>query len=182
MSPRRAHPGYTVAGICWWYAMGADTDITDLPGIEQLLDDEGKKTHRLDHPRAGELAAVAEPDAWFTYSYWRDDAHVPDFAQLVEIHREPGYDPVELFMDPRDPFVKVKAATAPGPPRQEARPALPRGGRAPGSLAYSRQPRPPPDERRRRSAPHLLHPPRAVDGRIAATDVTSLLLRPAGLS
>src|ERR687891_659739 len=28
---RRAHPGYTVANICWWYAMGADTDITITP-------------------------------------------------------------------------------------------------------------------------------------------------------
>ncbi|MGY1433505.1 alkaline phosphatase family protein, partial [Streptomyces sp. MN12] len=28
---RRAHPGYTVANICWWYAMGADTDITVTP-------------------------------------------------------------------------------------------------------------------------------------------------------
>lgn len=28
---RRAHPGYTVANICWWYAMGADTDWTVTP-------------------------------------------------------------------------------------------------------------------------------------------------------
>lgn len=86
--------------------------LADLPGIERLLDDEGKKTHHLDHPRAGELVAVAKPDAWFTYCYRLDDARAPDFAQLVEIHRKPGYDPVELFMDPLDPLVKVKAATA----------------------------------------------------------------------
>src|SRR5690606_25712809 len=86
--------------------------LEGLPGIEQLLDDEGKKTHHLDHPRSGELVAVAEPDAWFTYYYWLDDDRAPDFARLVEIHRKPGYDPVELFMDPLDPYVKVKAATA----------------------------------------------------------------------
>ena len=56
--------------------------------------------------------ALAEPDAWFTYYYWLDDARAPDFAQLVEIHRKPGYDPAELFMDPNDPYVKLRAATA----------------------------------------------------------------------
>ena len=44
--------------------------------------------------------AIASPDAWFTYYYWLDDARAPDFARTVEIHRKPGYDPVELFLDP----------------------------------------------------------------------------------
>jgi len=52
----------------------------------------------LDHPRAGELIALAAPDAWFTYYYWDDDALAPDFAHTVDIHRKPGYDPCELFM------------------------------------------------------------------------------------
>ena len=52
----------------------------------------------LDHPRSGELIALAEPDAWFTYYYWNDDAMAPDFARTVDIHRKPGYDPCELFM------------------------------------------------------------------------------------
>lgn len=86
--------------------------LATLPGIAELLDDEGKKRHGLDHPRSGELVAVADPDAWFTYYYWLDDDRAPDFARLVEIHRKPGYDPVELFMDPEDPYVRVKAATA----------------------------------------------------------------------
>ncbi|MEV6108531.1 nucleotide pyrophosphatase/phosphodiesterase family protein [Streptomyces sp. NPDC051940] len=86
--------------------------LADLPGVQALLDDEGKKAHGLGHPRSGELVALADPDAWFTYYYWLDDARAPDFAQLVEIHRKPGYDPAELFMDPADPYVKVRAATA----------------------------------------------------------------------
>ena len=45
---------------------------------------------------------VADPDAWFTYYYWLDDARAPDFARAVEIHRKPGYDPAELFFDPAD--------------------------------------------------------------------------------
>ncbi|MGW7247382.1 alkaline phosphatase family protein [Streptomyces decoyicus] len=86
--------------------------LSGLPGIGQLLDDRGKKEYGLDHPRAGDLVALAEPDAWFTYYYWLDDARAPDFARLVEIHRKPGYDPAELFMDPRDPYVRLRAAAA----------------------------------------------------------------------
>jgi predicted AlkP superfamily pyrophosphatase or phosphodiesterase len=71
-----------------------------LPGIAEVLDGEAQKVHHLDHPRSGELVALAEPDAWFTYYYWADDARAPDYARTVEIHRKPGYDPVELFLDP----------------------------------------------------------------------------------
>jgi len=53
---------------------------------------------QLDHPRSGELIALAESDAWFTYYYWLDDANAPDFARTVDIHRKPGYDPCELFI------------------------------------------------------------------------------------
>jgi predicted AlkP superfamily pyrophosphatase or phosphodiesterase len=52
----------------------------------------------LDHPRSGEWIAMAQPDSWFTYYYWLDDARAPDFARSVDIHRKPGYDPCELFM------------------------------------------------------------------------------------
>jgi predicted AlkP superfamily pyrophosphatase or phosphodiesterase len=71
-----------------------------LDGVDQVLDEEGKRAIGLDHARSGELVAVAKPDAWFTYYYWLDDARAPDFARTVEIHRKPGYDPVELFLDP----------------------------------------------------------------------------------
>ena len=50
--------------------------------------------------RAGDLVAVSDSDAWFTYYYWDDDSKAPDFARTVDIHRKPGYDPVELFIDP----------------------------------------------------------------------------------
>ncbi|MFI2236297.1 alkaline phosphatase family protein [Streptomyces chrestomyceticus] len=86
--------------------------LAGLPGLDRLLDDAGKKAYGLDHPRSGELVALAEPDAWFTYYYWLDDARAPDFARLVDIHRKPGYDPAELFMDPQDPYVRLRAATA----------------------------------------------------------------------
>ncbi len=74
--------------------------VEGLEGVERVLDAEGKRAMGLDHERAGELVAIARPDAWFTYYYWLDDARAPDFARTVEIHRKPGYDPVELFLDP----------------------------------------------------------------------------------
>ena len=54
----------------------------------------------LDHPRSGELVALAEPGHWFTYYYWLEASKAPDFAPTVDIHRKPGYDPAELFIDP----------------------------------------------------------------------------------
>ena len=80
-----------------------------LNGVELVLDADGKRDHGLDHPRSGELVAVSAPDRWFTYYYWLDDDRAPDYARTVDIHRKPGYDPVELFMDPdiRFPMLKV---------------------------------------------------------------------------
>ena len=84
--------------------------LTDLPGVERVLDAAGRASVGLDHPRAGEFVLVAEPSAWFTYYYWLDDDRAPDFARTVEIHRKPGYDPAELFLDPHNPRVKGRAA------------------------------------------------------------------------
>ena len=86
--------------------------LEQLPGVAEVLSEEGKRAHGLDHPRAGDLVLVAEPDAWFTYYYWLDDSAAPDFARTVEIHKKPGYDPAELFMDSGDRLVKLKAAAA----------------------------------------------------------------------
>lgn len=79
-----------------------------VDGVAQVLDDEGKREAHLDHPRAGDLIAVAESDAWFSYYYWFDDAQAPDYARTVDIHRKPGYDPVELFIDPHLKFPQLK--------------------------------------------------------------------------
>jgi predicted AlkP superfamily pyrophosphatase or phosphodiesterase len=74
--------------------------LEKLPGVDRVLDADGKRGAGLDHPRSGELVAIAARDAWFTYYYWLDDERAPDFARTVDIHRKPGYDPVELFLDP----------------------------------------------------------------------------------
>lgn len=80
------------------------------PGIEQVLDKHEQRTWQLDHPRSGELVAIAAPGFWFDYYYWFDDARAPDFARTVDIHRKPGYDPVELFVDPAIRFPGLKVA------------------------------------------------------------------------
>ena len=74
--------------------------LAGLDGVERVLDTEGKRAAGLDHPRSGELVAVSAADRWFSYYFWLDDARAPDYARTVDIHRKPGYDPVELFLDP----------------------------------------------------------------------------------
>lgn len=72
--------------------------LAGTEGIARLLDDEGKKQYHIDHERAGDIVAVAESDSWFTYYFWMDDRVAPDYARVVDIHKKPGYDPVEMFM------------------------------------------------------------------------------------
>jgi predicted AlkP superfamily pyrophosphatase or phosphodiesterase len=74
--------------------------VEGLPGVEYVYRGDEKKLIGLDHPRSGELIAMADVHSWFTYYYWKDDRRAPDFARTVEIHRKPGYDPVELFLNP----------------------------------------------------------------------------------
>lgn len=81
-----------------------------VPGIERVLDEEGKHEEGLDHPRSGELVAVSRADRWFTYYYWLNDRVAPDYARTVDIHRKPGYDPAELFIDPQIFFPPAKVA------------------------------------------------------------------------
>ena len=83
--------------------------LENLAGVDKVLDRDAQHEVGLDHERAGDLVIVAEEDAWFTYYYWLDDAAAPDFARGVEIHKKPGYDPAELFLDPKDPWVKLRA-------------------------------------------------------------------------
>jgi predicted AlkP superfamily pyrophosphatase or phosphodiesterase len=93
---------------------GLEKSVRDLlektNGVESVLGRTEKIAAGIDHPRAGDLLAVAKENAWFTYYYWLDDARAPDFARTVDIHRKPGYDPVELFLDPEIPLPKLKIA------------------------------------------------------------------------
>jgi predicted AlkP superfamily pyrophosphatase or phosphodiesterase len=72
-----------------------------VPGVEQVLDSEAQRAIGLDHQRSGDLVLVAEPGYWFSYDYWLEPGKAPDFAPTVDINRKPGYDPRELFIDPK---------------------------------------------------------------------------------
>ncbi len=86
--------------------------LSATEGVAEVLDREAIADAGLDHARAGDLVAIAAPDRWFTYYYWFDESKMPDFAHTVDIHRKPGYDPVELFLDPTITFPKLKIAWA----------------------------------------------------------------------
>ncbi len=72
----------------------------DLPGIDEVLVGIGRQKYGLDHDRAGDVVLVSSPDSWQAYYWWNEDEQAPAFARTVDIHRKPGYDPVELFFDP----------------------------------------------------------------------------------
>jgi hypothetical protein len=82
-------------------ASAAREALVDTAGVEFILEGEEKSAYRIDHPRSGDLIAVASPDKWFAYYWWRDDAKAPEFVHTVDIHRKPGFDPCELFFDPK---------------------------------------------------------------------------------
>ena len=84
--------------------------LQQVSGVGRVLDREQQRELHIDHERSGELVCVAEPGCWFAYHYWLDEARRPDFATCVDIHRKPGYDPAELFVDPNIRFPKLKVA------------------------------------------------------------------------
>ncbi|MBX2839989.1 MAG: alkaline phosphatase family protein [Gammaproteobacteria bacterium] len=84
--------------------------INALEGVESVLSGEELKAIGLSHSRAGELVAITQANRWFSYYFWLDDDKAPDYSRTVDIHRKPGYDPVELFVDPKIQFPMAKIA------------------------------------------------------------------------
>ena len=80
------------------------------PGIDEVREPAQVWGEGVGAERAGDFMAIAEPDAWFTYYFWEDDKVAPDYARSIDIHRKPGYDPCELFIDPAIAFPKLKIA------------------------------------------------------------------------
>ena len=81
-----------------------------ISGVDKVLDEEGKQHYGLNHSRSGELVLLSTHDTWFSYYFWQDDALAPDYARQVDIHNKPGYDPVELFINPNITFPKLNIA------------------------------------------------------------------------
>ena len=84
--------------------------LESLDGVDVVLDRDGLAEYGLDHERSGDLVAVSNRDRWFDYYYWLNDGKAPDFARTVDIHQKPGYDPVELFLDPQRKLIKARIA------------------------------------------------------------------------
>lgn len=88
--------------------------FTSQPDIAEVLTAEGKARYGLDHPRSGDVVLVSEPHSWQAYYWWLDDQRAPAFARAVDIHRKPGYDPVELFFDPATRSIPLDASLVKG--------------------------------------------------------------------
>jgi predicted AlkP superfamily pyrophosphatase or phosphodiesterase len=84
--------------------------LRGLPGIDRTLSGEARGELELDHPRSGEVVLLARPTAWFAYPFWLDDRAAPDYARCVAIHAKPGFDPCELFFDPKLWWPKLRVA------------------------------------------------------------------------
>src|SRR5919109_1935002 len=88
--------------------------LENTNGVETILDSSGKKELAIDHERSGELIAISTRDRWFSYYWWHDESRAPDFARKVDIHRKPGYDPVELFIDQKTKSIPLDASLVKG--------------------------------------------------------------------
>jgi hypothetical protein len=84
--------------------------LRKVGGVTDVLDREDQEALGLGHERGGDLIAVCDEGSWFTYYWWKKDRKAPDYARCVDIHRKPGYDPVELFLDPKIRFPKLAVA------------------------------------------------------------------------
>ena len=82
--------------------------IERVPGVEKVYKKSALNEIQMNHERSGDIVAIADKDSWFTYYFWNDDKKAPDYARMVDIHKKPGYDPVEMFMDPNDKLVPLK--------------------------------------------------------------------------
>lgn len=73
--------------------------LENIPGVEKVLTSAEMATWGVQHSRAGDLIVIADKDSWFSYYWWNDDVRAPDYARTIDIHRKPGYDPMELLVD-----------------------------------------------------------------------------------
>ena len=84
--------------------------LRTVSGIDKIYMGGTRHEIGLDHSRSGELVVLSKPDRWLAYPYWLNDRDAPDFARTVDIHRKPGFDPCEMFFNPKIAAPKVRAA------------------------------------------------------------------------
>ncbi|MBI4719919.1 MAG: alkaline phosphatase family protein [Chitinivibrionia bacterium] len=113
--------------------------LEGVEGVDHVWGMEEQKVHRIYHERSGELIAVARPDRWFAYYWWEEAEKAPDFTRTVDIHRKPGYDPLDLFFDPKTRSISTDTSLIKGShgilPKTDAQKAcLVLGGSLPDGL------------------------------------------------
>jgi predicted AlkP superfamily pyrophosphatase or phosphodiesterase len=99
--------------------------LEDVTGVDRLLYGEDKKLLKINHERSGDIIAISDQDKWFSYYWWYEPERAPTFAKNVDIHRKPGYDPVELFIDPKTRSISQDTSLVKG---SHGRPADATGG------------------------------------------------------
>jgi hypothetical protein len=83
-------------------------------GVAEVLIGDQRGRYDLDHARSGDVVLVSAEWSWQAYYWWLDDSRAPPFARTVDIHRKPGYDPVELFVDLPQKTIPLDAARIKG--------------------------------------------------------------------
>ncbi len=83
-------------------------------GIAEVLVGNDRQKYHMDHERSGEVILVSNADSWQAYYWWLDDSKAPGFARTVDIHRKPGYDPVELHFDMATKSIPLDASLVQG--------------------------------------------------------------------
>ena len=74
--------------------------FADEEGIDAAWDAQEQSRQGIAHERSGGVVLVSTPNSWQAYYWWQDDSLAPSFARTIDIHRKPGYDPVEMFFNP----------------------------------------------------------------------------------
>ena len=83
-------------------------------GIDEVLVGTQRCRYHLEHARSGDVILISSPQSWQAYYWWLSDDRAPRFARTVDIHRKPGYDPVELFFDPATKSIPLDATLVKG--------------------------------------------------------------------
>jgi predicted AlkP superfamily pyrophosphatase or phosphodiesterase len=84
------------------------------PGIAEVLTRESLAKYGLNHSRSGDIVLVSTANSWQAYYFWNSDDRAPSYARTVDIHRKPGYDPVELFFDAKHKCIPLDATLVKG--------------------------------------------------------------------
>ncbi|MDZ4818497.1 MAG: alkaline phosphatase family protein [Planctomycetota bacterium] len=83
-------------------------------GIAEVLSGVDRQRYELEHEHSGDVILISTPNSWQAYYYWLDDANAPAFARTVDIHRKPGYDPVEMHFDTATKSIPLDATLVKG--------------------------------------------------------------------